>query len=172
MELYTLVALAERFNIKESTLRFHTKRYQNYIPSVGEGKNRRYEEDALPVIAFILKRVSEKKTQQQITEELNEQFPMFMDVTVNDCGSDVAISQGNNLTNNDDLDKLRSIIEELVKRDTENRNEIEFLKNSHVLLESKVSWQGESQNAKNNDMLVAINEISRVQRNKRWWKLW
>jgi DNA-binding transcriptional MerR regulator len=172
MELYTLVALSERFNIKESTLRFHTKRYQNYIPSVGEGKNRRYEEDALPVIAFILDRVSEKRTQQQITESLNEQFPMFIDVPAIDCGSDVAVSQGDVSANNDDVVQLRSIIEELVKRDTENRNEIEFLKNSHVLLESKVSWQGESQNAKNNDMLVAIGEISRVQRNKKWWRIW
>jgi DNA-binding transcriptional MerR regulator len=172
MELYTLVALAEKFGVRESTLRFHTKRYQNYISSVGEGKNRRYKEDALPVIAFILERVSEKRTQQQITETLNEQFPMFMDVTVNDCGSDVVVSQLNLKEENNDLVQLRSIIEELVKLGTENRNEIEFLKNSHVLLESKVSWQGESQNAKNNDMLVAISEISRVQRNKKWWRIW
>jgi hypothetical protein len=164
VELYTLVALTERFDTKEATIRFRLKQFSEYIETVGRGKNRRYSANALPVIEFIMDCYGQNMKSLQIGDLLAEQYPKIIDVAIEETG---IVNETDSINEVEMLDneQVRAMLAELLKRDIEKDKRID-------LLESKLLWQGESQSAKINDMAIAISEISRVQRNKRWWKLW
>lgn len=93
METYTLLALANKFGMKESTLRHHVKRYLQYLPTTGEGNARRYKEESIPIIAFFLDCVERKMPQYEIESLLDQQFPKFIDIEQDDCVSNAMVTQ-------------------------------------------------------------------------------
>lgn len=52
-DLLTAAAIAKTLNLPESTIRHYVRRYALWIPSIGEGRNRRLSPDALEVVRFI-----------------------------------------------------------------------------------------------------------------------
>ncbi|MGM0921331.1 MAG: MerR family transcriptional regulator [Bacillota bacterium] len=51
-QLLTMAQIAKQLNLAESTARFYRDRFEEYIPSVGEGK-KRYKSETVEVLRFI-----------------------------------------------------------------------------------------------------------------------
>lgn len=72
--LLSIAAIARHFALPESTARFYCKRFAAHIPSVGEGRRRRYPAAALEVIACVLEEMRHSRTAAQIELVLHEKF--------------------------------------------------------------------------------------------------
>ena len=55
--LLSIADISRHFSLPESTTRYYCKRFAAYIPSVGEGRRRRYRHETLTVIAAILEQM-------------------------------------------------------------------------------------------------------------------
>lgn len=47
-QLLTMAQIAKQLNLAESTARFYRDRFENDIPSVGEGRKKRYKPETIP----------------------------------------------------------------------------------------------------------------------------
>lgn len=73
--LLTLADIARHFTLPESTARYYCKRFAAFLPIMGEGRRRRYHQEALAVIAAIMKHMQSVRTASQVEERLREEFP-------------------------------------------------------------------------------------------------
>ena len=77
--LYTIKDLARELNVGESTVRFWRDRFSEFVPSVGQGKRRKYRSDALEALRFIKQESNRSKSAEQIKDELSRQQPIEVD---------------------------------------------------------------------------------------------
>lgn len=49
----TMAQIAKALNIPSSTVRYYREKFESYIPSIGDGRSRRYQPEAQEVIAYI-----------------------------------------------------------------------------------------------------------------------
>lgn len=88
-ELYTIKSLAQELGAPESTVRHWRDQYENFLPSVGEGKRKRYRKTAIDVLRFIQERLNRNEPQEEIKEALSREFPQNID-TVADQNRNIA----------------------------------------------------------------------------------
>lgn len=81
-QLLTLTQIARHFSLPESTARYYCKRFAPFMPSTGEGRRRRYRQEALGVIAAIIEHMRTERTASGVEEALTRQFPRQMDALV------------------------------------------------------------------------------------------
>lgn len=81
-QLLTLTQIARHFSLPESTARYYCKRFAPFIPTMGEGRRRRYRQEALGVIAAIMEHMRTARTASGVEEALCHQFPRHMDALV------------------------------------------------------------------------------------------
>jgi hypothetical protein len=53
METLTAAEIARRLSTPESTVRYHARRFDAYVPTVGHGRGKRYRPEALDALRFI-----------------------------------------------------------------------------------------------------------------------
>ena len=75
-DFFTLKELAYKLNVGESTVRFWRDRFNEFIPSVGRGKRRKYRSDALEVLRFIKQQSERRVSAEQIRHGLSRQQPI------------------------------------------------------------------------------------------------
>ena len=80
--LLTLTQIARHFSLPESTARYYCKRFAAFVPSTGEGRRRRYRQEALAVIAAIMEHMRTERTASGVEEALSRLFPRQMDALV------------------------------------------------------------------------------------------
>lgn len=73
--LLSIADISRHFSLPESTTRYYCKRFAAFIPSVGEGRRRRYRRETLDVIAAILEQMQKSRTAAAVEEALQAQFP-------------------------------------------------------------------------------------------------
>ncbi|WP_081904367.1 MerR family transcriptional regulator [Brevibacillus thermoruber] len=54
-KLLTIAEIAKQLDIPESTARFYRDRFEAFVPSVGEGRKKRYLPEAAEVLRFMRK---------------------------------------------------------------------------------------------------------------------
>ncbi|MBO4336225.1 MAG: MerR family transcriptional regulator [Desulfovibrio sp.] len=74
-QLFSIADIARHFSLPESTCRYYCKRFAEYIPSVGEGRRRRYRKTTLDVIAAILEEMKKSRTASAVEDALAIRFP-------------------------------------------------------------------------------------------------
>ena len=79
-ELLTMQAIAKALDIPESTARYFRDKYSEYIPSVGRGRNRRYEPGAIDVLRIIANGSQDGRTADEIREHLDQHFRPVFDI--------------------------------------------------------------------------------------------
>ena len=79
MDLLTIKDIARELDVPESNLRYYRDRFEDYLPSVGQGRKRRYKKEALEVFRYIVQGFQNDKTTEQIAEELPKHFPRKLD---------------------------------------------------------------------------------------------
>ncbi len=73
--LLSIADISRHFSLPESTTRYYCKRFAAFIPSVGEGRRRRYRRETLDVIAAILEQMQKSRTAAAVEEALQAHFP-------------------------------------------------------------------------------------------------
>ena len=73
--LLSIADISRHFSLPESTTRYYCKRFAAYIPSVGEGRRRRYRTETLDVIQAILDQMQKSRTAVAVDEALQTLFP-------------------------------------------------------------------------------------------------
>lgn len=78
--LLSIADIARHFDLPESTARYYCKRFAEHIPSVGEGRRRRYRPETLDVIALVLEEMQKSRTAASVEELLATQFPRNVEI--------------------------------------------------------------------------------------------
>lgn len=73
--LLSIADIARHFSLPESTARYYCKRFAQYIPSIGEGRRKRYRPETLEVIQTILDQMQKSRTAAAVDEALDTLFP-------------------------------------------------------------------------------------------------
>lgn len=73
--LLSIADISRHFSLPESTTRYYCKRFAAFIPSVGEGRRRRYRQETLDVIAAILEQMQKSRTAAAVEDVLQARFP-------------------------------------------------------------------------------------------------
>ena len=73
--LLSIADISRHFSLPESTTRYYCKRFAAFIPSVGEGRRRRYRMETLEVVAAILEEMQKSRTAAAVEVALEARFP-------------------------------------------------------------------------------------------------
>lgn len=73
--LLSIADISRHFSLPESTTRYYCKRFAAFIPSVGEGRRRRYRKETLAVVAAILEEMQKSRTAAAVETALDARFP-------------------------------------------------------------------------------------------------
>lgn len=73
--LLSIADISRHFSLPESTTRYYCKRFSTFIPSVGDGRRRRYRPETLEVIAAILEQMQKSRTAAAVEDALQSRFP-------------------------------------------------------------------------------------------------
>lgn len=76
MELLTLAEIAKRLGLPESTIRYYRNNFEEFIPSVGEGRTKRYTQESLEVLRFIADTVRSGVPLSEVRELLASRYAM------------------------------------------------------------------------------------------------
>ena len=79
MDLWTIKDISRELDVPESNLRYYRDRFEDFLPSVGQGRKRRYKNEALEVFRYIVQGFQNDKSTEQIAEELPKHFPRKLD---------------------------------------------------------------------------------------------
>jgi len=74
-DLLTIKEIAKRLDVPESNIRYYRDRFDDFLPSLGEGRKRRYRAEALEVFRFIVQGYKNDLNTEQITHRLMTRFP-------------------------------------------------------------------------------------------------
>jgi DNA-binding transcriptional MerR regulator len=75
-DLLSVLTIAKRLNIPESTCRYYCRQYADFLPSVGDGRGKRYKEGAIEVLQIIVDMAKDNRSSTDIASHLRQQFPV------------------------------------------------------------------------------------------------
>src|SRR3954452_7139766 len=93
MELLTIAEIARRLDIPESTARYYRDRFSAYVPTVGQGRHKRYLPEALPVLRLVAEYMQANTPAEEIEAALSARFPLTIAVDPQDRNSATAHPQ-------------------------------------------------------------------------------
>lgn len=95
--LLSIADISRHFSLPESTTRYYCKRFAAFIPSVGEGRRRRYRKETLEVIAAILEEMQKSRTAAAVETALDARFPRNALALSNEQGAPSVVTTGQSL---------------------------------------------------------------------------
>lgn len=124
MELYTIARIAKILKIPESTARYWRDKYEEFIPTVGSGRKRRYKKEALEVLRTIAELSSVAVDTEEIKEQLGQLYSRNMEakdlttaITATEQQQPIALALADNLRSIADqkkeIQELREEVKEL-----------------------------------------------------------
>jgi len=66
-----MAQIAKQLNLAESTARFYRDRFEDFIPSIGEGRKKRYKPETIEVLRFIAEGYNRNLTAMDIKDSLS-----------------------------------------------------------------------------------------------------
>lgn len=124
MDLLTLTAIAKQLNISESTVRYYARKFAKVLPSVGEGRQKRYRPEAVEVLQTIAEMFKENRTATDIFNHLSQRFPVNIEVQGELQQSTLTVQQQSNMIDNQVVTVLLQKIAEAMETITTQHKEI------------------------------------------------
>jgi len=87
-DLLTIKEIAKRLDVPESNIRYYRDRFEDFLPSLGEGRKRRYKPEALDVFRFIVQGYKNDLNTEDITRRLLTRFPRNLEPEEHGQGGD------------------------------------------------------------------------------------
>ncbi len=72
--LLSIAELARKLKLPESTARYYCKRFADFIPSVGQGRRRRFRPETVEVLELVLEQMRRSRTALAVEEVLEQRF--------------------------------------------------------------------------------------------------
>lgn len=168
--LLTMSQIAKQLNLAESTARFYRDRFENFIPSVGEGRKKRYKPETIEVLRFIAEGFNRNLTATDIEDSLSRMVARnieFEEVTATTTAA--AQQQSKNEPNHYAL-QLQIAIEQMsaaMQIIADQKTEIAELRKHVAIIENR---QQEQQNYLESVKEMHEAEVAAAQ--KKWWQFW
>jgi DNA-binding transcriptional MerR regulator len=74
--LYSIAAVARRLDVPESTLHYWKNRFRDHLPSLGEGRGRRFRPEALEIFRAIAEGLGRGLSVPEVKADLAGRFPV------------------------------------------------------------------------------------------------
>lgn len=184
-ELLTMAQIAKQLNLAESTARFYRNRFEEFIPSVGEGRKKRYTHETVEVLRFIAEGFNRNLTAMDIKDGLSRMAAKnieFEEVTA----TTIAVTQQQ--TENEQKQhtlQLQIALEQMsttMQIMANQKEEIAELRKHIADVENQQQEQREYINTKleerDRKLLESIREIQETKKQiaatqrKKWWVFW
>lgn len=175
-KLLTIADIAKELNIPESTARYYRDNFIDYIPSVGEGRKKRYRPETIEVLRFIAQGFKNKLTAMEIENGLSQMFPRNIDIEDTNAITTTAVQQQSENEIKQYAQQLQLALEQMSKTMeiiADQKEEITELR-KHI---AEIEKKQEEHEQKLNDPLQNLHEVQKeiatTNENKRkWWKFW
>lgn len=122
MEHLTLADIAKRLELPESTIRSWRDRYAAFIPTVGSGRKRRYEPEALQIFGTIAELSATGSNTAEIAEHLAAHVTRYhehRETDNNNVSKNTAIDRA---IINDPMYRVARVLEEQLKASQDKNN--------------------------------------------------
>ncbi len=129
MELLTLTAIASKINIPESTVRYYARKFAKVLPSVGDGRQKRYRPEAIDMLRIIADMFKENKNEIDIFNHLSHKYPINIDPEPQVQQQSLTVQQQSNLVLNSVATELLQKIADSFNTIADQKKEIERTKN-------------------------------------------
>ena len=180
-KFYTIKELAHELDVGESTVRYWRDRYHEFIPSVGQGKRRKYRSEALEVLRFIQQEANRSKTAAEIKEGLTQIFPVNIEHKQESQRSSAAAQQQHNSEQNlpsvqefvgEVFERVRDILQEQNQRMESLEAENRELRDRLARLEEQTKIPGPQQQALNLSRQQVVGYIKRLREDGMSFRGW
>lgn len=114
-KLMTIAEVAKELNIPESTARYYRDSFIDYIPSVGEGRKKRYRSETVEVLRFIAEGFKRKLTAIEIETGLSQMFPRNFDIEQPTATTAAVVQQQSESDVNQYALQLQNALEQMTK---------------------------------------------------------
>lgn len=197
MKTLTIKDAAELAGVNENTARYYRDKFDDYIPAIGEGRNRRYAQETVQILRAIKDYYDQGMDADEIRHNLNEAFGMPVVTTTTALQKpkkELAGLVGEHLVGvmeevieravakalvkirEDDHQEINKIINESLERQAALYvEEIKKLNNEVQELKDYVAQAEATQDTRDSELMRRIREIqqSQLEVNKKpWWKIW
>lgn len=168
-QLLTIAEVAKQLNIPESTARFYRDRFENFIPSVGDGRKKRYKPETAEVLRFIAEGFKHSLTTADIEDGLTRMVARNIEVEKETATTQAVVQQQPNVL------QLQAVLEVIADQKTE----IEELRKSVADVKKAQQEQQEyidttliEREKRLMESIRAIQQQHAAAREKKWWKFW
>ena len=79
-KLYSIAEISRLTGVPPSTIAYYRDKYQQYFPTIGKGKKRRYKEPVVEVVRLIADLSKNSRPQEEIESSLRSNFQQFHEV--------------------------------------------------------------------------------------------
>jgi len=184
-QLLTMAQIAKQLNLAESTARFYRDRFEDFIPSVGEGRKKRYKPDTVKVLRFIAEGYKRNLTAMDINNGLSRMVARNIEVE-NETAIPTATAQqqSENKLKQYTL-QLQIALEQMntnMQIIANQKEEIVELRKYVAVIENKQQEQQEYINTKleerDKKLIESIKERQETKKQiatatqKKWWQFW
>jgi DNA-binding transcriptional MerR regulator len=111
----TIAEIAKRLEVPESTIRSWRDRYAAFIPSVGQGRKKRYEPEALEVFAKIAELSAAYPSTAEVTEQLAAHVTKYHEHCETDSSNYSSTTAIDRAMINDPMYRVARVLEEQLK---------------------------------------------------------
>jgi DNA-binding transcriptional MerR regulator len=115
--MLTIAEIAKRLDQPESTIRSWRDKYDDFIPSAGDGRKRRYKDGALQVFQSIAVMAAEGLTARDIAERLSGSHTRVIEIRSNNSSS-TAVLHNAELTRS--MQRMADALDMMARQQLEN----------------------------------------------------
>lgn len=182
-KLLTIAEIAKQLDLPESTVRYYRDRFASYVPSVGEGRKKRYLPEAAEVLRFIAEGFNRNATATDIEEALSLVFPRTIEFKEETAITTEVAQQQSTLLPNEQLITLISHLATAMQTMAEQKQEIaelrEWIKDVEEQQADQQKYINESIRRRDEQLTEAMATILEVRReiaavreqnSRPWWK--
>ncbi|WP_305791227.1 MerR family transcriptional regulator [Thermaerobacter sp. FW80] len=164
-QLLTIADIARHLDLPESTVRYYRDRFAEFIPSVGEGRGRRYPPEALDVFRTIADAMRSGAPKDEVEAALRARFALTVGPDSSSHRSNAAAAVLRGL--------LADVVEEAVERRTEAlRDELRRLREELAAAREALARQAEQEEAREDRLVARMRELLEERRRRRRWWPW
>ncbi len=165
----TLKEAAYQAGIHENTARFYRDKYEEFFPSVGEGRNRKYALATVDLLKFIKSCYDAKLDADQVRDRLGQEFgiPVVVNtMTLKTPQQEIAAIV---------VEQLQNIIAQaLAQQAAAYQDEIKSLRNEIVQLQQQLNTIDRSRENRDKEIMENIRQLQAAaqSQSRPWWKFW
>ena len=182
-QLLTMAQIAKQLNLAESTARFYRDRFEDFIPSVGEGRKKRYKPETIEVLRFIAEGFNRNLTAMDIKDGLSRMVAMNIEFEEVTATTTAATQQQSKSEPNQYALQLQFAVEQMssaMQIIADQKEEIAELRKQVAVIENRQQEQQEYINSKleerDQQLMESIREIQEAKnqlaatQQKKWWQ--